>query len=417
MRSLLVSLVFVSGCAALPDDGALLCYANPARACPDGFQCASDGRCYRNGHGPGGNDLGVSSDMTADDMMGASVDDMSSASDMASMCPSGQSCIYVSAAGSSCPAGMGAGTIADPYCKIQTGLNFGNGKTIVILSGNYNETLLVNPSSVYATTAIAYGAIMQSPGNTALAVGSNGPSVSVTIDGWKIISSDIGANCSAATVGSTKLIVRHSQFTTNRLAIGGTGCDLTVDSSTIGPFNSGGGIGLSGTNDFTVINSLIERNGGASSSTGGIAQDGMFNRAQVINSTVVNNMVGSGQLAASGISCNANGIGSATYTVFNNVVYGNTNGSGEINSSCLPDHDAYVGGSGTNQDLTSCTAAQIFVDGTNNNWRPKTGSSAPCSLIDKGESAYAGVNAPAYDIEGTSRPMGAGVDVGAYESH
>lgn len=55
-------LLFAVGCAALPDDGALLCNPNPARACPDGFECAADGRCYRIGHAPG--DLGaLGSDM------------------------------------------------------------------------------------------------------------------------------------------------------------------------------------------------------------------------------------------------------------------------------------------------------------------------------------------------------------------
>ena len=66
MRAFMIAIACWSGCAALPDDGALMCNSNPARACPDGFQCASDGRCYRNGNGPGAGDMatGDTGDMT-----------------------------------------------------------------------------------------------------------------------------------------------------------------------------------------------------------------------------------------------------------------------------------------------------------------------------------------------------------------
>ena len=52
MRFCLALLASVlGGCAALPDDGALMCNPSPARACPEGYSCV-DGRCYRKGHGP-----------------------------------------------------------------------------------------------------------------------------------------------------------------------------------------------------------------------------------------------------------------------------------------------------------------------------------------------------------------------------
>ena len=61
MRSILLSLAFVAGCASLPDDGALMCGPDPSHQCPDGFHCAvhnpmTDGFCYRDGHDP---DLGM----------------------------------------------------------------------------------------------------------------------------------------------------------------------------------------------------------------------------------------------------------------------------------------------------------------------------------------------------------------------
>jgi len=63
MRALVI-LALASGCAALPDDGALQCNADPAHACPDGFQCAADNRCYRVGHAPpAGADMATGGDM------------------------------------------------------------------------------------------------------------------------------------------------------------------------------------------------------------------------------------------------------------------------------------------------------------------------------------------------------------------
>jgi hypothetical protein len=60
-----------------------------------------------------------------------------------------------------------------------------------------------------------------------------------------------------------------------------------------------------------------------------------------------------------------------------------------------------------------CTLAQIFADPTNADYRPKQGSTVPCTLVDRGVNA----GAPDHDLVGTPRPRPAGgtVDIGAYE--
>jgi len=75
---------------------------------------------------------------------------------------------------------------------------------------------------------------------------------------------------------------------------------------------------------------------------------------------------------------------------------------------------------GTNNiDLTTCSDTVLFVDATNNNYTPKTGAGT-CSLIDTGVASHnfggTTVTAPMYDIAGTTRPLGAGYDIGAYEA-
>jgi hypothetical protein len=95
MRGAALALVLAAGCASLPDDGALMCNPDPARRCPSGFQCADDGRCYRDGHLPGQDmsigDLGDNSDV---DMAAPPGSDLAgTAADMTVVCGhAGQEC-------------------------------------------------------------------------------------------------------------------------------------------------------------------------------------------------------------------------------------------------------------------------------------------------------------------------------------
>lgn len=92
MRGVVIALFAFSGCAPLPQDGAVLCGPDPTHACPEGFDCIA-GACYRHGHHPAEmTDMGASesADMTVaenGDMASAAPDDMAGerAADMTPM--------------------------------------------------------------------------------------------------------------------------------------------------------------------------------------------------------------------------------------------------------------------------------------------------------------------------------------------
>jgi hypothetical protein len=52
MRAAVLLTLLAASCASLPDNGALQCNSDRARACPDGYFCAANERCYRIGQGP-----------------------------------------------------------------------------------------------------------------------------------------------------------------------------------------------------------------------------------------------------------------------------------------------------------------------------------------------------------------------------
>jgi len=97
MRLVWIIPLLTSACAALPDDGTLQCAPDPAHACPQGFECAGDGRCYRTGHLPDLVDMGSQSDMVVVQSCATSADCPAGAP----ICGAQQACTSCGAVGSS----------------------------------------------------------------------------------------------------------------------------------------------------------------------------------------------------------------------------------------------------------------------------------------------------------------------------
>jgi parallel beta-helix repeat protein len=122
--------------------------------------------------------------------------------------------------------------------------------------------------------------------------------------------------------------------------------------------------------------------------------------------------------------------GSTNNTAYNNVIYNNNTSRGGINISAdsrsgfKSDYNAVIGRftlddsnvinldqwrSATGQDAHSfvATPSQLFVNAAGNDYHLSSTSPA----LDKGTTT----NAPAKDFEGTARPQGSGIDIGADE--
>jgi hypothetical protein len=144
-----------------------------------------------------------------------------------------------------------------------------------------------------------------------------------------------------------------------------------------------------------IVNNIVYENG-LEAGAGGIHltnEPGCDDALASNNAVVVNNTVYEPRIAALRISTGATGA-----IVFNNILAGRADAAVDE-----------VGGS----DIDGTNIIQAGLDGLNltSEYRLESGSAA----VDAGVNRHGGVDAPAVDIDGTARPLGAAVDVGAHE--
>lgn len=345
--------------------------------------------------------------------------------------------LYVNnaAASPACSDGNGC-SFAAPCCTVQTGLNASaaSHKQVIVFAGNtYTEALAANPTknvgAAYVATAIGVNGPVVKPASGALLIASGASSstinVNVTFDGFTFdgtTGTAMQCNGDGVSYADTMMTMLRSTIT-NGTAIGiaaATECTLTMDQDVVSN-NKGGGISLAATN-FSLTNLLVENNGKSDSSVG--AGDGSGfgginitstgqDRAHMImfNNTVVNNSDSALGTTPAGIGC------SVVTTLANTVAFQNQGPTGApVAALCMADHSAYATAAGTNQDLTSCTAVQLFVAAASGNYKPNPASTTtPCSLIGDGTTTFMSVAAPNHDLSGNSRPAAGPIDIGCYQ--
>lgn len=317
---------------------------------------------------------------------------------------------------------------ATAFCDVQAGVD--SNKPYVLVAGHLGapySKLLISSSKVVSIIGpgqgVAQPATIYDATNAGVAVSLTGAGItaSVTLDGMEIgdrtnVTTQDGVLCSAASGAVGRLTVRRTTIQrSGKFGVNASGCDVTCDGAIIGPGNGTGGIILS-SSDATIVNSLIDNNGTTTSNLGGVGFSGTgpTNRAQLINSTIVENTAKNQAGVYSGIDCTMG----AAPVIFNTVVNGNSNG--QINAACSLTFSAYAGASGpTNTDLTNCSDSALFMNPGGFDFRPKSTPTAPCgvTLLGKGTTALMSIAAPDHDLTSAARPQPAGSmpDIGAYE--
>ncbi len=314
----------------------------------------------------------------------------------------------------------GNGTLADPFCSLQKGLDTGASMSLPVLvfggAKPYTENPSVKtPAAAYTVKAIGVGnpvvttAAINTPIFYLLADGTH--PVNVSFDGFTFQNSSNAPGVRCANTGAVTqavLGVSRSTVTTNGgLGVDSNGCTLNLDRDVIGPSNVGGGISMNGST-FAITNTLVRGNGSpGSSAVGGISIATLgAGQSQLFNATIVDNHSGM-SAGASGLACFM-----PPAAIANVVLFGNSGAA--LETSCTVDHGAFVGDlvmSGVN--LAPCAETDLFVAPGNGDFHENPNAPQGCVLKAAGTKSSNGIAAPPVDLDGKTRAPN--VDIGAYQ--
>jgi hypothetical protein len=291
--------------------------------------------------------------------------------------------IFVDRSGASCGSGTGSGTLADPYCQIQTAVtNIATAKYIYVRPGSYDAV----QAGVSFRLRAEPGAEVTAPSGSAFSVG-NGAAVEVE-----------GLNARL----EGYLVRSSARLTLRRLRVSGAGgagviCtfggQIVVDRVEV-VWNPGGGMSLDACK-YAVTNTIIAHNSGGSL-LGGVLLDGTQPGSVFTNNTIVSNTVATPNVG--GVDC------FAAASIVNSVI--RENSPSQVGSNCVVAYSNVQGGAtGTgNIDLTPS-----FVDAGTDNYRYNAGS--------PGIDVATAIGAPDHDFDGYPRPYNGTPDMGAFEWH
>jgi len=274
----------------------------------------------------------------------------------------------------------GDGSEGNPWQTISYALSQANsGDTVYAASGNYSEDIVME-IGVTIQGAGANVTTIKGTGNDSVVYANNLGS-GAKLDGFTITNGSAGIGG-----GGISLQMSSSPTISN--------CIITQNSAS----NYGGGIFIYYNSSPTIINCLITENNAPSG--GGIAV--FYSPSQTVtNCTITANSATDG-----------GGIASLVYsfpTITNSIIYGNTatgNGPNIYNDSYSTTNVTYSCVEGGYTGTGNISGDPKFVPAANDYHLQ---SDSPC--IDTGTST----GAPSIDLDGITRPQGAGVDMGAYE--
>jgi len=309
-------------------------------------------------------------------------------------CVSEVDIVYVDStgSGSECTRAMPCPTITAGVAAVADSRTY-----VLVAAGSYSEFVTIEDKSL---TLVGLGADLSA--TTAGALFTVRGAANVIIEGLRLhdalgAASGDGIRCALDGADAPTLALTGVTIDTNaRRGVESSDCTLAIERSTISG-NQGGGVSVTG-GRAAMVNNMIIRNGGLSSTIGGVMLESITALSFEFNTVADNATLGTD--FAPGIQCRA----TTPVLLANSIVHGSA--ADQIGS---PIQCAFSY-SFSNQELPGSnnrTGDPGFVDPTKRDYHLQ----APSPCVDAADPAAT----LAIDVDGDPRPQSAGRDIGADE--